>query len=179
MAAAGGSHPDLGTRNALARLGPHTFLELIAPDPALASGALARRLAKLAEPTLLMWAARTPDAAAVARRAEAAGYTATVVHGQRTRPDGRVLRWVNTFVADHGAGTLVPFFIEWGDTTHPATEAPAGIELTSFTIETPQPTSLRSVLDALEVKVAVRKGAHDRLVARLATPQGSIALTGP
>src|SRR5262249_2371625 len=55
-ATVGGQHPDLGTHNAIAALGRKRFLEVIAPDPALQPGALARRLAALSTPTLIMWA---------------------------------------------------------------------------------------------------------------------------
>ena len=178
-AAPGGRHPELGTWNALARLGDRIFLELVAPDPTLERGSFARWLGALPEPALVMWAARTSNAKATADLAREAGYAVEVLDGRRERPDGRVLTWTNVFVTGHGAGTLVPFFIEWGDTEHPAASAPAGLTLDSFTIETPQPASLRAVLDALAVKVAVRKGARDRLCATIMGPRGEFVLTGP
>lgn len=175
----GGVHPGLGTQNALARLGERVFLEAIAPAPALPLGALARELAKREVPGLVMWAARTHDAAAVGERAQAVGFTATLVEGHRARPGGGLVRWRNCFVTGHGGGTLVPFFIEWADDYHPAEDAPPGLVLSAFSIETPEPARLRAVLSALDVKVSVRKARRDRLRAVLETPQGRVALTGP
>lgn len=179
VAAFGGLHPELGTQNALARLAPRVFLEVIAPAPALPAGGLARQLAQLAAPTLLMWAARTPDVAATAKRARAAGLSATIVDGHRARPGGDVVRWTNVFVAGHGAGTLVPFFIAWDGDYHPAEDAPPGLVLRGFTIETPEPEPLRRLLRALDVKVSVRRGRRDRLRAALDSPRGRVILSGP
>ncbi len=178
-AAYGGQHPELGTHNALARLGDHTFLEVIAPDPALPAGTLARQLAALPAPTLLMWAARTRSAEETAARAQAEGYAATVVEGHRPRPDGEVVRWTNVFLTGHRGGTMVPFFIEWHQAAHPADDAAVGLRLVSFAVETPRPESLRAVFAALDVRVAVHKGRRDRLAAVLDTPHGRVELTGP
>jgi hypothetical protein len=175
----GGPHPELGTHNALARLGERTFLEALAPDPTLKAGPLVRQLAALPAPALLMWAAGGVRAAAAVARAEAAGYRATVVPGHRPRPDGRTVRWTNVFVSGHGAGSLVPFFIEWHDGGHPADDAPAGLTLVSFVIETPRPETLGVVLAALDVEVEIREADEDRLVAVLDTPRGRIELRGP
>src|SRR5256886_12596543 len=122
----GGRHPDLGTHNAIAALGHKRFLEIIAPDPTLQPGALARRLASMKIPTLIMWAARTLSAAETAARAEAEGYQAAVVEGHRSRPDGKLVRWTNVFVSGHGGGTLVPFFVEWHGGSHPPGDGPRG-----------------------------------------------------
>ena len=178
-AAYGGSHPELGTHNALATLGPRMFLELLAPDPLLKPGPLARQLSELRAPVLLMWAARVESAADTAARAEAAGFRAMSVPGRRPRPDGTVVHWTNVFVSGHGAGTLVPFFIEWHDGGHPADDAPSGLVLASFTIETPRPESLSIVLATLDVDVPVRGGDTDRLVAAIDSPRGRLELVGP
>jgi hypothetical protein len=174
----GGRHPELGTHNAIAALGRQRFLELIAPDPTLRAGALARQLTGLKAPALIMWAARTQNAAETAARAESEGYQAAVVEGHRQRPDGRVVRWTNVFVSGHGGGTLVPFFIEWHDGPHPARDAPTGLRLQALRAETPQAESLRAVLNALDVRLAVTRAPTARLVAVLDTPRGRVELTG-
>jgi hypothetical protein len=173
----GGSHPELGTRNALARLGHGAYVEVIAPDPSLPRGAFAERLAGLAAPELLMWAVRTHDASALVARANASGYGTTVIDGSRSRPDGRVLRWKQVFVTGHGAGPLVPFFIEWHDAEHPSLDAPPGLALASFRIEAALPHALRTVFEALSITPTVRKAPRERLVADLDTPKGRITLT--
>jgi hypothetical protein len=178
-ATAGGQHPDLGTHNAIAALGRRRFLEVIAPDPTLRPGALARRLAGIKTPTLIMWAARTSSATDTAARAEAEGYQAAVVEGHRARPDGTLVRWTNVFVSGHGGGTLVPFFIEWQGGSHPADEGPRGLHLRGLRAETPEVEGLRAVLQALDVRLAVSKAPTARLVAVLDTPRGRIELTGP
>jgi Glyoxalase-like domain len=175
----GGRHPDLGTHNALAALGRKRFLEVIAPDPTLPPGALARQLAGMKTPTLIMWAARTASAAETAARAESAGYQAAVIEGQRERPDGTIVRWTNVFVSGHGAGTLIPFFIEWHDGAHPADDSPQGLRLQAFHAETPQAEPLRAVLTALDVRLPVRRARTTRLVAVLDTPRGRLELAGP
>jgi hypothetical protein len=175
----GGRHPDLGTHNAIAALGGKRFLELIAPDPTLRPGALARRLAGMNTPRLIMWAARTPNAVETAARAKAEGYQTAVVEGHRSRPDGSVVRWTNVFVSDHGGGVLVPFFIEWHDGSHPADDGPGGLRLRELRGETPEAEGLRTVLQALDVRLVVRKAPTARLVAVLDTPRGRVELTGP
>ena len=77
-----------------------------------------------------MWAARTDDAAAVAARAQAVGLEGHRRRRAIARP-GRRHRAVDgtRSSADHGAGTLVPFFIEWDDDYHPAEDAPPGLAL--------------------------------------------------
>ena len=175
----GGQHPDLGTHNALARLGVRTYLEVLAPDPTLRAGTLARQLAALPAPALLMWAARTRNAAATAATAQTEGYGSTMVEGRRTGVDGEELSWTSVFVSRHGAGTLIPFFIQWHGARHPALDAADGMRLTSFSIETSRPETLRSRPGRTRREGGRAEGPRERLVARLATPRGALELTGP
>jgi len=90
----GGSHPGVGTRNALASLGGRRYLEIIAPDPAQKDFNFRTDVRKLSEPRLIAWAAGTSDIDAVAKKARTAGYqTFGPQGGSRARPDGKVLRW--------------------------------------------------------------------------------------
>jgi len=175
-AAPAGSHQDLGARSAIARLGDHTFLEVVGPDPALSHGAFAARLEHLKGPQLLMWAAHTENADGIVARATEAGYHAVLTENRRTRPDGTVVSWRSVFVNGHGAGALVPFFVEWPVGEHPSREGPEGLSLVAFRIEAPEAEALKVVLDALDVAVTVRHGPEERLVAELETPKGPLTL---
>ena len=171
-----GSHPDLGAQSAIARLNDHAFIEVVGPDPTAPHGAFAARLEHLKGPQLLMWAAHTENADGVVARATEAGYHAVLTESRRTRPDGTVDRWRNVFVNGHGAGALVPFFVEWQPGVHPSRDAPPGLSLVSFRIEAPEAEALKVVLEALDVSVTVRHGDEDRLVAELGTPKGPLTL---
>jgi len=87
-----------------------------------------------------------------------------------------VIRWRSVFVNGHGAGALVPFFVEWPVGEHPSREGPEGLSLVAFRIEAPEAEALKVVLDALDVAVTVRHGPEERLVAELETPKGPLTL---
>src|SRR5690242_12436291 len=117
-AALGGQHPGEGTRNALLRLGPASYLELIAPDPAQPAPPRPRWLGldTLTGPRLITWAARATELERRRREALAAGIRLGEVRaGRRETTDGRVLSWRLTY-PDVGLGDgLVPFLIDWGE----------------------------------------------------------------
>ena len=93
-----------------------------------------------------------------------------VVDGQRVSTSGTVLRWRVTRNA-HGAG-LVPFLINWGETSHPAVDAAPGLVLFSMHLEHPEPQSLGRALAAMGAEVEVRTASKPALVARIGGPQG-------
>jgi hypothetical protein len=177
----GGSHPGVGTHNALIALRGRQYLEIIAPDPAQTVYTFPIDVRRLTEPRLITWAAVTGDIDTLAKRAREAGHDILGPRdGSRTRPDGRILRWKTLGVVN----TLglqgvepIPFFIEWSpDSLHPSQDSPAGCELRSFAIEHPDPARVRDVLTGLGIEAKVKPARSVALIAMLATPRGNLEL---
>ena len=174
-AAFGGRHENLGTANYLLSLGRDVYLEIIGPDPEAAprDDPLPFGVAELDEPRLVTWAARGTDLAAFAAGAAARGVSfGDVRPGSRRRPDGTELRWETASPAGSLFDGLVPFFIDWGATPHPARVTPAGGRLISFRAEHPDPAPVRSTLAALSLALEVDEGPEPALVARIRTLAG-------
>lgn len=179
-AAVGGRHPVFGTRNALLSLGPSTYLEIIAPDPALPRPA-AGRLAELApgeRARLFTWVLRDEAIEARAGGGRARGVMlGAVQQGTREAPDGSMLRWRLTEPRALPLGGAVPFLIAWGDTPHPARTAPRAGDLVGLRVEHPDPDAVRAALGALDVTMRVDAGSRMRLVALIRTPAGVVQIS--
>lgn len=181
-AAVGGSHPGVGTRNALASLGGRRYLEIIAPDPQQTAYNFHIDLRKLGAPKMITWAALTTDITSTAKLARGAGLQLFGPRGgSRARPDGKLLKWktmgVQTEFGTQGVEPI-PFFIEWADDSpHPSQDSPRGCELLSFELEHPDAAGVIGLLKkfGIEAKVSVAKEA--RLRARLKTPKGEVVLS--
>ncbi len=181
-AAIGGSHPGVGTRNALLSLGARQYLEIIAPDPAQSAYNFQIDVRQLTEPRLITWAAATIDIEAVAKSSRDAGYQLFGPRaGSRQTPSGKVLRWKSLGVLNKlGSGGIepVPFFIEWApDSPHPAQDSPAGCVLESLHFWHPEPSALSTVLNGLGIETQVTHAAAPRLGAALKTPKGLVELS--
>ncbi|MGH9161407.1 MAG: VOC family protein [Vicinamibacteraceae bacterium] len=174
----GGSHPGVGTCNALLSLGERQYLEIIAPDPEQVE--LAPRyqlLTTLKTPRLITWAAAMRDAEVTAKRLRAAGIEVGGVNpGSRQRPDGKLLRWVTVGVSSE-LGSIIPFFIEWdAATTHPAVDSPPGCRLQAIAFMHPDPDRARETLLRLGIEATVKRGTEASLTAVLDTPKGRVEL---
>jgi hypothetical protein len=177
----GGSHPGVGTRNALVSLGGRQYLEIIAPDPAQTAFTFTIDLRAMASPRLVTWAVSTPDVDAAVAAARRHGLNVVGPRdGSRTRPDGSVLQWRSAgLVASFAEADVdpVPFFIEWASSSHhPSSDAPAGCRLVDVAIAGPQPAKLEAVLAGLGIEAKVIKAAHVRVSATLDTPKGRVTL---
>jgi len=175
----GGQHPGEGTRNALVALGPTSYLEIIGPDPDQPKPSQPRKfeIDDLKEPRLVTWAAKgsnlTEFVSAARRRGVPVG---DVIPGSRRTPTGVLLSWHISNQRAMVADGLVPFFIDWGDTPHPARGAAAGATLISFRAEHPEPESVRRMLGVLGLELPVVKGAKPSLVATIAGTRGRVDL---
>lgn len=177
-AAIGGSHPGMGTRNALLSLGGRRYLEIIAPDPAQTAFNFRIDLRKLSEPRLITWAAATRDIGDIGMKARGAGLAVVGPEpGSRERPDGKVLRWKTLSVkVDLIADGVdpIPFFIEWApDSLHPSQDSPEGCEILAFEVTHPKRADVSGILAKVGIDAGVKFGQPALLRASLRTPKGA------
>jgi hypothetical protein len=174
----GGWHRLMATHNKLLRLGTHSYLEVIAIDPAAPPVGRPRwfdldRLPANASPRLAHWVATT-DAL------KTLGPMFIEVLGQVQPMSRGELCWDITILAD---GSLplegaAPSLIQWGQPTHPATMLEdKGCLLQMLDIFHPAPESISHLLDALNFSGPVRLHRCDsvetsRLVSWIETPSG-------
>lgn len=175
----GGVHAAMGTHNRLLKLGPSTYLELIAIDPlapvpprprwfALDTPRMRARIAE--RPRLIHWVARSTDIVAEsARSLEPLGEISPMRRGD--------FEWQITVPTDgHLPGDgLMPTLIEWRVPQHPAAGLPeAGCALLKLEGFHPDPVRIRTVLAALGLDhaLAMHVGPDIELLAYLETPRG-------
>lgn len=175
----GGSHPGRGTRNALLSLGPDTYVEILAPDPAQSAEALALATERIpATGRIITWAAKCNDLEEAANAAAGSGLDLGAIEAMsRLLPAGGELAWRLTRGASPGDG-LVPFLIDWGASPHPASSAPSGCALRSLRAEHPDPVRIRDWLALLGLQdvLEVSRGPAPRILADLSTPNGDVVL---
>jgi hypothetical protein len=175
----GGRHPGRGTRNALITLGPATYLEIIAPDPEQPAPDEPRSFGidGLKESKLVAWAAKGVDLKRLRDDAVRKGAgLGEVISGSRRRTDGVLLSWRYTDPRTVLADGLVPFFIDWGRSPHPAQTAAPGASLVALRAEHPNAQSVRRLLLALGLDLPVQSGPRAALVATIDSPRGRVEL---
>ena len=175
----GGQHPGWGTRNALIGLGDETYLEIIGPDPDQTKPAQPRRFGidDLHASRLVTWAAKGKDLEAIVTNAKTKGIAVGQVQsGSRRRPDGVLLSWRLTVSPALNADGIVPFFIDWGETPHPAASLPKGCVLIALRAEHPDAKRIRAELSALGLNLRVDAGSAPALIATIRTPHGDVDL---
>lgn len=178
-ATAGGQHPGFGTRNALIALGPTTYLEVIGPDPEQPPPKEPRPFGidGLKESRLVAWFVNTPDLERLRGEAVAKGVNLGKVRsGSRRRPDGVELSWQFTDPSVLVADGIVPLFINWGESPHPAATAAKGATLVSLRAQHPDVRSVREMLQHLKLDLPVSLGASPALIAIIEGPRGPVEL---
>ncbi|MGB0997455.1 MAG: VOC family protein [Pseudomonadales bacterium] len=169
----GGSHPGVGTRNALLSFSADQYLEIIAPDPEQnLAGTTGELLARNPNSGLRAWAVASDDLAAVRDAAATQNVAARdIINMARTTPDGVALAWQLLFLNE----PHWPFFIDWQNSPHPALTAPQGCQLSNFVVTTPDPQQYAALLAKLDLQVEVKEGTFG-FSAKLTTPNGVVEL---
>jgi hypothetical protein len=175
----GGRHAAWGTCNALVGLGPRRYLEILAPDFDSSPGPAGRLfgLETLGASRLLTWVANGTGLEKLRDSAAGEGVVlGDVLSGERQRPDGGVLRWTLTDPRRVLAAGVVPFFIDWGQSPHPALLSPEGATLVSLHAEHPEAEHVRCMLRTLNLGLTVQDGPAPALLAEIDCPNGRVVL---
>lgn len=154
-------------------LGPHTYLEIVAPDPTQPEPSEARPYGVdgVTAPGLVGWAIACDDIVAALGETRSTGFDpGDVIEGHRLTPAGTTLRWQVT--SNARVAGAIPFLISWGSTPHPATSAPSGLRLESVHLEHPEPESIVGALRALGSNADVVRAERIAIVARINGPTG-------
>jgi hypothetical protein len=178
-AIAGGHHPGRGTRNALVALGPTAYLEILAPDPEQPPPNEPRPFGidGLKESRLVAWFVKGRDLERLRGEALRKGVPlGEVKSGSRRRPDGVQLSWQFTDPSVPLADGIIPFFIDWGESAHPAGTAPKGAALVSLRAEHPDVQGVRGMLRHLKLDLPVKRGPSSVLIAVIESPRGHVEL---
>jgi len=176
----GGRHPQFGTHNALVSLGQHTYLEIVGPDPLRDTERMPEifELTTIDHPQLVTWAAKSDDLGLIVTRARSAGIDlGKVTPGSRKRPNGSLLKWQLTDPYRDRMAGIVPFFIDWGTTPHPAGSLPRSCQLTDLALSHTDPCLVEDALKAItDLPIPVTRSDTRHFHATIRTPNGPVTL---
>jgi hypothetical protein len=176
----GGSHPGLGTRNALLSLGSKLYLEIIGPDPEQdLTDTYGGVFARLTAPGMFTLAARSDELAETQRTLAEVGLNSPAPFEMgRKLPNGGTLSWRIMAHAPGGAhGWEFPFFIDWGTVpAHPAEDSPKGCSIARFAALGPDAAGLERAYRAVGLDMRVKRAMRPGIETVLDTPKGEVVL---
>ncbi len=169
----GGVHPGNGTRNALLRLSNSSYLEIIGPDKKQnLENTLGELLVSKNTSGIRAWAVAVSDLASVADVAQELGFRLRDrKEMSRKTPEGSLLEWELLFLED----ALLPFFIDWKGSEHPARKAPSGCGLSELMISAQEPKVYQELLNKFQLEVSVSEG-DPAISAIIRSPKGDWSL---
>ncbi len=174
----GGTHPAWGTRNAILALGTQIYLEIMGPDPDRSfSRNRPFHIDHLEEPALATWVARSDDLQSVVEIGSQVGVElGEIQSANRRRPDGSLLAWRMTDLFANRENGMIPYFIDWGSSSHPAQSAPTGCVLKELKALHTDPARIKAMLEAFGLELHIEYGQSASLVAVMETPNGLIEI---
>ena len=170
----GGVHPGNGTRNALLGLSNSSYLEIIGPDKKQnLENTLGELLVSKNTSGIRAWAVAVSDLASVADVAQELGFRVRDrKEMSRKTPEGSLLEWELLFLE---GGPLLPFFIDWKGSEHPARKAPSGCGLLELSISAEEPKVYQELLNKLKLEVSISEG-EPAISAIIRSPKGAWSL---
>jgi glyoxalase-like protein len=182
----GGAHPRFGTRNMILPLKNEQYIEVVevldhpAADKAVFGQAVRER--SDAGGGWLGWVVSVDDISSVEHR-----MGRHAVPGNRRRPDGFNLEWMQIGVRGMAADPQLPFVTSWqiDPAEHPSQMAPTALELIALEIAGDphrvadwlgEDADAITALESIKVEWTAPHGTPGILAATIATPQGDVRI---
>ena len=99
-----------------------------------------------------------------------------VMSVERLRPDGVKLQWQMTIPSTGEQTNVIPFYIDWQKSPHPALTAALGLTLTGWRVEHPNPAQIKSIFKSLGFVIPVSEASESALIATIEGPSGKVEL---
>lgn len=176
----GGSHQGLGVRNAIIPLGETCYLEILGPDldqPEF-EGSRIFDIDTTTQGRLVHWCVRREGLAAFIQQIRSKGmHLDDPLPMSRLTAQGQRLDWELAFPTAFGERHPVPFFIDWGNSPHPAAEHPHEARLSRFEIRHPDATAINETLKLLSLEPCVTESSSFEFSALISCPRGEVVLS--
>ncbi len=145
----GGIHPKFGTRNFTAPLLNGQYIEVVCPldHPATDTTPFGRAVKKKSQDGggWMAWIIATDDISKMETL-----FNRSAINGERTKPDGSILKWKQIGTMEILEDFSQPFFIEWLSEDHPGEDGIGKASLTEIVFESHEESTLKNVADFLD-----------------------------
>jgi len=176
----GGYHTTKGTKNALVHLGKQCYLELLAIDENNTAIKAPRWMGIdfINENQITRWALQSTDlqrdSDVLKSYDELLG---EISGGERQTSSGDLLKWQMTLPLSSPAVDLLPFFLNWENSTaHPTDHLAQACELIQLKMTHPNPTAIQNIFAKLNINIDLVQAAKTSIRAMIKTPNGLIEI---
>jgi hypothetical protein len=122
------------------------------------------------------WVARTDDIQSVIDKAKRQALDlGELQEKSRKKPEGSVLKWTMTDLRKNRKDGIIPYFINWGDSAHPAESSPKGCRLIKLEVFHPDAERVNEILRNLGIDLQAGLGPV-ALKATVESPKGQMVL---
>ena len=176
----GGRHLSKGTHNAIFRIGKDAYFEILAPDPDNNKIVKPRWMGidLIDKPTITRWAIKSTNLERDAHSLESyRSQYGQVEEGSRQLSNGEHLSWKLSDPLPNPKIEVVPFLLDWGDSTHPSEELKSECHLKQIKVIHNDPSLISDVMTSLSIDIPILKGEHPRIEVELNTPKGLVTLS--
>lgn len=175
----GGRHLSRGTHNAIFKLGNHSYFEILAPDPENKNIPPPRWMGVdlIENPRITRWAIKSDtivkDAKILSNYKPMYGH---VQSGSRALKDGALLSWQLTDPLSEPAVEVVPFLLDWQESTHPSATLPDVCKFIGVKLEHPDHSAIRKAVNPLDIDVLINPADKQRIIVTLDTSKGVVEI---